>query len=57
MENISRKILKCEVENYKKNRLIKNFQDALVLRQKVGNSIVHLEEKFLRTKVNMSDFL
>lgn len=25
MENISRKVLKCDIENYKKNRLIKNF--------------------------------
>lgn len=32
METISRKVLKCDVENYKKNRLIKNFQEALVLR-------------------------
>ena len=57
MESISKTINKCSVHHEKKKKLFYNFQNALVLRQKVHNSIIKLEEDFLQTKLKMVDFV
>lgn len=46
MESISRKIQKCNLNNVQKDKFTKKIENALILRQKVGNTIVKLEEKF-----------
>ena len=57
MKTVSTKISKCHIDYKSKKKLNKNFQDALLLRQTIGNSIIKLEEKFALQKKKMNDFV